>query len=55
MPERRKERTAFLKACRSLKKRLDHNPMIYRHIRNYYLSNSKTFEDGNGNGNFLKN
>ena len=24
----------------------------YRHIRNYYLSNSKTFQDGNGNGNF---
>ena len=23
---------------------------IYRHIRNYYLSNSKTFQDGNGNG-----
>ena len=23
-----------------------------RHIRNYYLSNSKTFQDGNGNGNF---
>ena len=22
-----------------------------RHIRNYYLSNSKTFQDGNGNGN----
>ena len=26
----------------------------YRHIRNYYLSNSKTFQDGNGNGNFRK-
>ena len=26
----------------------------YRHIRNYYLSNSKTFQDGNGNGNFEK-
>ena len=26
----------------------------YRHIRNYYLSNSKTFQDGNSNGNFLK-
>ena len=26
--------------------------MVYRHIRNYYLSNSKTFQDGNGNGNF---
>ena len=25
---------------------------IYRHIRNYYLYNSKTFQDGNGNGNF---
>ena len=25
---------------------------MYRHIRNYYLSNSKTFQDGNGNGNF---
>ena len=24
----------------------------YRHIRDYYLSNSKTFQDGNGNGNF---
>ena len=24
----------------------------YRHIRNYYLSNSRTFQDGNGNGNF---
>ena len=24
----------------------------YRHIRNYYLSSSKTFQDGNGNGNF---
>ena len=24
----------------------------YRHIRNYYLSNSKTFQDGNGNCNF---
>ena len=23
----------------------------YRHIRNCYLSNSKTFQDGNGNGN----
>ena len=27
---------------------------LYRHIRNYYLSNSKTFQDGNGNGNFGK-
>ena len=27
---------------------------VYRHIRNYYLSNSKTFQDGNGNGNFGK-
>ena len=26
----------------------------YRHIRNYYLSNSKTFQDGTGNGNFGK-
>ena len=26
----------------------------YRHIRNYYLSNSNTFQDGNGNGNFGK-
>ena len=26
----------------------------YRHIRNYYLSNSKTLQDGNGNGNFRK-
>ena len=26
----------------------------YRHIRNYYLSNSKTFQDGNGSGNFRK-
>ena len=26
----------------------------YRHIRNYYLSNSKTFQDGNGNGNLGK-
>ena len=25
---------------------------VYRHIRNYYLSNSKTFQDGNGNGHF---
>ena len=25
-----------------------------RHIRNYYLSNSKTFQDGNGNGNLGK-
>ena len=24
----------------------------YRHIRNYYRSKSKTFQDGNGNGNF---
>ena len=24
----------------------------YCRIRNYYLSNSKTFQDGNGNGNF---
>ena len=24
---------------------------MYCHIRNYYLSNSKTFQDGNGNGN----
>ena len=24
----------------------------YRHIGDYYLSNSKTFQDGNGNGNF---
>ena len=24
----------------------------YRHIQNDYLSNSKTFQDGNGNGNF---
>ena len=23
---------------------------IFRHIRNYCLSNSKTFQDGNGNG-----
>ena len=23
----------------------------YCHIRNYYLSNSKTIQDGNGNGN----
>ena len=29
-------------------------PRDYRHIRNYYLSNSKTFQDGNGNGNFRK-
>ena len=28
--------------------------VLYRHIRNYYLSNLKTFQDGNGNGNFLK-
>ena len=27
-------------------------PEIYRHIRKYYLSNSKTFQDGNGNGDF---
>ena len=26
----------------------------YPHIRNYYLSNSTTFQDGNGNGNFWK-
>ena len=26
----------------------------YRHIRNYYLSISKTFQDGTGNGNFGK-
>ena len=26
----------------------------YRHIRNYYLSNSKTFQNGNGNGNLGK-
>ena len=26
----------------------------YRRIRNEYLSNSKTFQDGNGNGNFGK-
>ena len=26
----------------------------YRHIRNYYLFNSKTFQDGNGKGNFRK-
>ena len=26
----------------------------YRHIRNYYLSNSKTFQDGNANGNLGK-
>ena len=25
---------------------------IQNHIRNYYLSNSKTFQDGTGNGNF---
>ena len=24
----------------------------YRHIQNYYLSNIKTFQDGNGNGDF---
>ena len=24
----------------------------YRHIRNYYLSNSRTFQDGNSNGTF---
>ena len=24
----------------------------HRHIQNYYLSNSRTFQDGNGNGNF---
>ena len=28
--------------------------VMYRHIRKYYLSNSKTFQDGNGNGNFGK-
>ena len=28
------------------------NRTRYRHIRNYYLSNSKTFQDGNSNGNF---
>ena len=27
-------------------------PELYPHIRNDYLSNSKTFQDGNGNGNF---
>ena len=27
---------------------------LNRHIRNYYLSNSKTFQDGNGNGNLGK-
>ena len=27
------------------------SPKVYRHIRNYYLSNSETFQDGNGNGN----
>ena len=27
---------------------------MYRHIRNYYLSSSKTFQDGNGNGNIGK-
>ena len=26
----------------------------YRHIRYYYLCNSKTFQDGDGNGNFEK-
>ena len=25
---------------------------LYRHIRNYYLSNSQTFQDGSGNGHF---
>ena len=25
-----------------------------RHIQKYYLSNPKTFQDGNGNGNFWK-
>ena len=29
-------------------------PTNYRHIRNYCLSNSKTFQDGSGNGNFWK-
>ena len=29
-------------------------PNVYRHIRIFYLSNSKTFQDGNGNGNFGK-
>ena len=27
----------------------------YRHIQDYYLSNSKTFQDGDGNGNFEGN
>ena len=31
---------------------LEPHPLNCRHIRNYYLSNSKTFQDGNGNGNF---
>ena len=26
----------------------------YRHIRKYYLSNSKTFQDGNGNGKLIQ-
>ena len=26
--------------------------VVYRHIRNYSLSNSKTFQHGNGNGSF---
>ena len=35
--------------------RLKHSSDIeYCHIRNYYLSNSKTFQDGNGNGNLGK-
>ena len=25
--------------------------LTYRHIRDYYLANSKTFQDGNGKGN----
>ena len=28
------------------------NKMLNRHIRNYCLSNSQTFQDGHGNGNF---
>ena len=29
-----------------------YNDRVYRHIQHDYLSNSKTFQDGNGNGNF---
>ena len=49
--------TNFLKMATNFRKiatlflKCDYDFQTYRHIRNYYLSNSRTFQDGSGNGN----